>query len=43
MLDSPLAHIYKADIMRRTANEQERQGLTEQAQLIRDLLQATQQ
>ena len=43
MLDSPLAHIYKADIMRRTAIEHERQGSIEQAQLIRDLLQATQQ
>ena len=43
MLDSPLAHIYKADIMRRTAIEHELHGLTEQAQLIRTLLQATQQ
>ena len=43
MLASPIAHIYKADIMRRTAIEQERHGLIEQAQLIRDLLQATQQ
>ena len=42
MLGSDLADIYKADLMLRTAIEQERQGYMEVAQLIRNLLEEAQ-